>query len=244
MKSGRFPASRAFRTGAALLLALSAGGVRAENDPYRSRVRGLTDVPYPSYQGDRCTTIDAPRTVVWGVLTDAARSGAWLLADADVVPMGARLKKGSSLAKGEVLVLSVDTKEGPRNVELTVLVSVENQLLALAVTKDDDVITRGTANLIYTFVLEEPEKGKTDLYWASHYDSDSPLAAAVSPLKGGKRRFAARVEHGLLVLWGMAEAAGALETTGGLPVPPPVVRGNTPTPTPRPTPPKRPRRRY
>ena len=41
----------------------------------------------------------------------------------------------------DVLALRTQTKDGPRTVELTVLVSVPEQILALAVTKDDDVIS-------------------------------------------------------------------------------------------------------
>jgi uncharacterized protein YndB with AHSA1/START domain len=224
-----------------LVLALAALSARAENDPYRIRVRGLTDVPYPSYQGDRCTTIHAPKDVVWNILTDPAHAGEWLLTDLEnVTPMSARFRKGTSLAKGEVLLLSVDTKQGPRTVELTVLVAVPDQLLALAVTKDDDVISPGAANLIYTFLLEEPEPGSTDLYWATHYDSDSPLAAAVSPLKGGKRRYLARAERGLLVLWGLGEAEEARLTSS--PTPPPAPPRAS-SPTPKPTPKKRPRKK-
>ena len=189
-KTRRSAANRLVVVSGALALALAAAApADAQYDPYKARVRGLTETPYPSYQGDRCTTIDAPRAEVWKVLTSPERAADWLLTDVDVVVVSARLKKGSSLDKGEVLVLGVDTKEGPRAAEVTVLVAIENQLLALAVTKDDaEVISPGATSLIYTFVLEEPEKGKTDLYWATHYDSDSPLAAAVSPLKRGKKR--------------------------------------------------------
>jgi len=122
-----------------------------------------------------------------------------------------------------------------------VLAAVPGQLLALSVTKDDDVISPGAANLIYTFLLEEPVPGKTDLYWATHYDSDSPLAAAVSPLKGGKRRYGVRSEHGLLVLWGLAEAAEHLQ---GAPseTPSSVKPATAASPTPRPTPKKKARK--
>jgi len=225
----------------ALFASAAAGAARADNDTYRMRVRGLTDVPYPSYQGDRCTTIEGSREAVWKILTNPRWASQWLLTDLDaVVPLSAKLKKGSALTKGEVLVLGVETKDGPRTVELTVLVAVENQLLALAVTKDDDVISPGAANLIYTFVLETPEAGKTDLYWATHYDSDSPLAAAFSPLKGGKRRYEARVERGLLVLWGLSEASVSLEKLRA--AAPPAVRPAAPTATPTPSK-KRPRRK-
>src|SRR5262249_11788032 len=122
----------------------------------------------------------------------------------------ARYKKAPTATKGDVLVLTANTKNGPRTIELTVLVSVERQLLAFAVTKDDDVMAHGVANLIYTFLLEEPVPGATDLYWATHYDADSPLSAVVSPLKG-RRRYTDRAGEGLLALWGLTTAARELE---------------------------------
>jgi len=231
-KSRRPPANRLFRAAAAVLFAAAAAGAaRADNDTYRMRIRGLTDVPYPSYQGDRCTTIEGSREAVWQILTNPRWASQWLLTDLEgVVPLSSKLKKGSALTKGEVLVLGVETKDGPRTVELTVLVAVENQLLALAVTKDDDVISPGAANLIYIYVPETTEKGKTDLYWATHYESDSPLAAAFAPLKGGKRRDEVRVERGLLVLWGLSEASVSLVKLRA--AAPPAVRPAPPTPTP------------
>jgi uncharacterized protein YndB with AHSA1/START domain len=195
---------------ALLCLGLLSHAARAETDPYKLRVRGRTDVQYPSYQGDRCTTIDAPKEAVWSVLVSPAHAAEWLLAGLDVTPLSAHYKKGRVAVKGDVLVLSANTKQGPRSIELTVLVSVENQLLAFAVTKDDDVMAPGVANLIYTFVLEEASSGATDLYWATHYDASSPLSAVVSPLKG-RRRYTNRAGEGLLTLWGLTTASEELE---------------------------------
>jgi len=235
-KRRRRSANRAFGAAAGLVLLAALGRTAsAENDPYKVRVRGRTDVPYPSFQGDRCTTIEAPRDIVWSLLVTPEHVTEWLLVGLDVVPISTRYKKGSGGTKGDVLAISADTKEGPRTLELTTLVAVENQLLAVAVTKDDEFLAAGVTNLIYTFVLEDAGHGKTDLYWATHYDADSPLSALSSPLKG-RRRQKNRAEPGLLVLWGLGEAAGgsaaesraAAEAATRAPAP-------RPTPTPRPT---------
>lgn len=200
-----------------LVLTLGAGRALAQNDPYRTRVRGLTEVPYPSFQGAVCTTVEAPRALVWEVLTSSDRAAQWLLTDLDgVTPVsGSYKKKGDTVGKDDVVLMTVETAEGVRNVELKVIAAAEGQLLAFAVTKDDGIIAPGAANLIYTFVLEDAGPGKTDVYWATHYDSNSPLAAISSPL-GGKRRFATRVERGLLVLKALTEARASL------PPPPPL----------------------
>jgi hypothetical protein len=215
----------------------------AENDPYKIRVRGRTDVPYPSFQGDRCTTIDAARDVVWSLLVTPEHVTEWLLVGLDVVPISARYKKGSGGTKGDVLAISADTKEGPRTLELTTLVAVENQLLAVMVTKDDEILAAGVTNLIYTLVLEDAGHGRTDLYWATHYDADSPLSALSSPLKGS-RRHKNRAEPGLLVLWGLGEAAGghAVESRESAEAAARAQAARPRAPTPRPTPRKRPKR--
>ncbi|MEO6325797.1 MAG: hypothetical protein ABIT01_06165 [Thermoanaerobaculia bacterium] len=185
---------------------LWSGSAAAQNDLYYNRVRGLTDVPFPSFQGAECTTIKAPRALVWRVLVSPGPAGTWLLADLDnVVPRGARYKKGFVASKDDVLTITSEVLNGPRTTELRVLATIPERVLTLAVTKDDDVIAHDIANLIYTFVLESNPDGSTDLYWATHYDPSSPFAAAFSGIGSKKSRL--HSEKGLLVFKGLAEAA-------------------------------------
>lgn len=224
-----------------ILSAALAGGAEAQVDTYKARVRGLTTRPYPSFQGDRCTTIDAPKDVVWDVLLSPRNATDWLLADIeDVIPLGARWQKGTGSSKGDVLALSVTTPVGQRSVDLTVLASVPGQLLALEVTKDDGVISPGVTDLVYTFVLESKGPKTTELYWATHFDSDSPLSAAMSALKGGQKRYASRAERGLMALWGLATAAAELNVE---PPPLPSGVGKPQKAAPKPAPKRRPKRR-
>lgn len=200
----------------AILLALllpttfAAQSALAQKDLYYNRVRGLTDVPYPSFQGAECITIQAPRKIVWRVLVAPGPAGDWLLADLDnVIPRGGRYKKGFVAAKDDVLTISSEVLNGPRSTELRVLAVLPEHVLALAVTKDDDVIAHDIANLIYTFVLDANIDGSTDLYWATHYDPSSPFAAAFSGIGSKKSRL--RSEKGLLILKALAEAAATMK---------------------------------
>ena len=59
-------AGQAMKAGDVVLVVLAAVGLTScgsvkSLDPYGARMRGLTDVPYPAYQGADCTTIAAPR---------------------------------------------------------------------------------------------------------------------------------------------------------------------------------------
>jgi hypothetical protein len=193
-----------------VLAIFSARPAPAQNDLYYNRVRGLTDVPYPSFQGAECTTIQAPRKLVWRLLISPGPAGAWLLADLDnVVPRGGRYKKGFVATKDDILTITSEVLNGPRSTELRVLAMIPEHVLALAVTKDDDVIAHDIANLIYTFVLEPNPDGSTDLYWATHYDPSSPFAAALSGI--GARRSRLKSEKGLLIVKALAEAAATMK---------------------------------
>jgi uncharacterized protein YndB with AHSA1/START domain len=191
-------------------LLLSSGIAAAQGDPFAARARGLTDYRYPTYQGVECTTIAAPRELVYRVLIGPETAGDWLLADLPMVAFrNAHYRKGPAATKGDALILTADTPQGIRNVELKVLFAVPPRALALAVTKDEEVISPSVDNLTDTFVLEETPDGQTDLWWATHYDPDSPLAAALSGF-GGARRYKSRVQAGLLVLKALAETAAAM----------------------------------
>ena len=193
-----------------VLPVFSAGTALAQKDLYYNRVRGLTDVPYPSFQGAECITIQAPRKLVWRVMVSPGPAGDWLLADLDnVVPRGGKYKKGFVDTKDDVLTINSEVLNGPRSTELRVLATLPEHVLAFAVTKDDDVIAHDIANLIYTFVLESNSDGSTDLYWATHYDPSSPFAAALSGIGSKKSRL--RSEKGLLTLKALSEAAATMK---------------------------------
>lgn len=196
-----------------LLFALSTGcwalGAAAQNDPFYARVRGLTDAPYPSFQGSDCTTIKAPRPLVWRVLTAPAPAGNWLLAELNnVVPRGGRYKNGFAASKNDVLTIQEETLDGPRSSDFRVLVAEPERILSLTVIKDDDVMSHDLTKLTYTLFLESNPDGSTDVTWATHYDPSSPFAAVLSGV--GSKRIRIRREMGLLVLKALSEAAASM----------------------------------
>lgn len=200
-----------------LLAALLAFYPGAQNDPFYARVRGLTDRPYPSFQGYECATIPAPRPVVYRLLAAPDRAAEILLAGLpNVLPRGAHYRKERTATKGDVLTLSADTLRGARQIELTVVAAIPGRLLAFAVTHDDGVMTTDVTELIDSFLLESNPDGTTDVYWANHYDPSSPFAAALGPLRE-TRRYRQRRETGLLVIEGLARAAALVP--GGPPLP-------------------------
>jgi len=181
-------------------------------DPYVARARLLTRVPYPPFQGDDCMTIAAPRSTVWKILAAPEHVDDILLADLlNVVPSGARYRKVWTAGKDAVLVLDAITMGGPRSAELTVLAAAPGELLAFRLTKASEELTDvGLAQLTWTFLVEERPDGTTDVAWASHYDSDSPFAAAVLSM-GGKKKQQTRRQAGLLILKALAEAAASMK---------------------------------
>jgi uncharacterized protein YndB with AHSA1/START domain len=181
-------------------------------DPYGARVRMLTKVPYPAFQGDDCITIAARRAIVWKLLAAPEHMDEILLADLpNVVPSGAHYQKVWTAQKDAVLVLDAITLGGPRNAELTVLAAVPGELLAFRLTKASEELTDvGMAQLTWTFLVEERPDGTTDVAWASHYDADSPFAAAVLSMSSKKKQQSRR-QAGLLTLRSLAEAAASMK---------------------------------
>jgi uncharacterized protein YndB with AHSA1/START domain len=178
----------------------------AQIDPFYARVRGLTDRPYASFQGFDCTTVHAPREVVFRILASPDRAAQILLAGLpNVVPRGASYRKNAMATKGEVLTLTADTLTGSRKIEMSVVAVVPGHLLSFVVTSDPQVLAKDVTDLFDTFTLESNADGTTDVYWANHYDPSSPFMAALGPLAG--RRFRVRRETGLLVLEGLGRAS-------------------------------------
>ncbi len=163
---------------------------RAEQDPWSARVRALSDVPLATFQGVDCVSIRAPRDIVWRLLVAPEYAAAWFFADSPKLkPRGARYKKGPTAEKGDVLLLEATTSEGPRHLDLSVIVAAPPDILSFLVRSDDaDLVEKGIERLSYTFGLESLPDGVTDLTLASHYDSDSPFAALLSPAAARHQR--------------------------------------------------------
>ena len=155
----------------------------AEHDPWSARVRALSDVPLATFQGVDCVSIHAPRAIVWRLLVAPEYAAAWFFADSPKLkPRGARYKKGPTAEKGDVLLLEATTSEGPRHLDLSVIVAAPPDILSFLVRSDDaGLLDKGIERLSFTFGLEALPAGVTDLALASHYDSDSPFAAILSP---------------------------------------------------------------
>jgi uncharacterized protein YndB with AHSA1/START domain len=176
--------SRGLRVVAAAfaLVCLLSTPVRAEQDPWSARVRGLSDTPFATFQGMECVSVHAPRSVVWRLLVAPEYAATWFFAGSPrLKPHGARYKHGPTAETGDVLSLEATTSEGPRHVELLVTVAAPPDLLSFLVRSDDaDLLDRGIEQLSFTFGLESVPDGVTDLYLVSHYDSNSPFAAILS----------------------------------------------------------------
>jgi hypothetical protein len=171
-------------------LSLLSGQARAEQDPWSSRVRALSDTPLGTFQGVDCVSIRAPRDIVWRLLVAPEYAATWFFADSPKLKArGARYKKGPTAEKGDVLSLEAMTSEGPRHLDLLVLVAAPPDLLSFLVRSDDaDLLDKGLERLSFTFYLESPPNGVTDLALASHYDSDSPFSALLSPAAARRQR--------------------------------------------------------
>jgi len=195
---------RSFQTLALLVLATSALAT-AQPDPFYGRVRGLVSGPYPSLRGADCLAIDASPDVVFRILIAPERAAQWLLAAVpDVVPRKARYRRGPTASAGETLTLDVDLVEGPRKIELTVLAVIPGQLVSLRITKDDAGVASGLSSLTHTLYVEKDGNGGSDLWWANHYDPETPFAAVSSLGAAGLKE---RREAGLRYLKAIAEAA-------------------------------------
>lgn len=156
---------------------------RAQQDPWSARVRALSDTPLATFQGVDCVSIHASRSIVWRLLVAPEYAAAWFFADSPKLkPRGAHYKKGPTAEKGDVLSLEATTSEGPRHLDLSVIVAAPPDMLSFLVRSDEaDILDRGIERLSFTFGLESVPNGVTDLYLASHYDSNSPFAAILSP---------------------------------------------------------------
>jgi hypothetical protein len=155
---------------------------RAQQDPWSARVRTLSDTPLATFQGVDCVSIHAPRSIVWRLLVAPEYAAAWFFADSPKLqPRGAHYKKGPTPEKGDVLSLEATTSEGPRHLDLSVLVAAPPDMLSFLVRSDEaELLDRGIERVSFTFGLESVPNGLTDLYLASHYDSNSPFAAILS----------------------------------------------------------------
>jgi uncharacterized protein YndB with AHSA1/START domain len=146
-------------------------------------VGALPDIPLATFQGADCISIHAPRSIVWQLLVAPDYAATWFLADLPKLkPRGARYKSGLTAQTGDVLSLEATTSDGPRHVDLSVIVAAPPDLLTLLVRSDQaDILNSGFEQLSFTFRLESVPNGVTDLYLASHYDSNSPFSAILSP---------------------------------------------------------------
>lgn len=178
MATSRWPFSAGL-----LAVCLVPGLARAQNDPWAARVRARSDTALATFQGVSCVSIHAPRALVWRLLVAPEYAAKWFFAGVpNVLPHGARYKRGPTAEKGDMLTLEATTLEGPRHLDLTVLAAAPGQLLSFLVRSDDAyLLDKGIEKLSLTFVLDTPVDGTTDLYLAMHYDPDSPFSAILSP---------------------------------------------------------------
>lgn len=199
------------RAVAALVSVVIAAAARADVDPWAMRVRARSDTPLATFQGVDCVSIRAPRAIVWRLLVAPEYAAQWFFAGvSDLLPRGARYKKGPTADKGDVLQLEATTLSGPRHLDLTVLAAVPGELLSFLVRSDDaDLLVRGVERLSLTFVLDATADGTTDLYLAMHYDSDSPFSAMLSP--AAVRRQHERRQASLAMFQVLAEEAARLK---------------------------------
>jgi uncharacterized protein YndB with AHSA1/START domain len=194
--------SRRLFAAAAASLCLLSPSARAQHDQWSSRVRALSDVPLATFQGADCVSIQAPRAVVWRLLVAPEYAATWFFADSpDLKARGARYKKGPTAERGDVLTLEATTSEGPRHLDLAVIVAAPPDLLSFLVRSDEaDLLEKGLERLSFTFSLESLPDGVTDLTVASHYDSDSPFAAILSPAAARRQRERRRAILGMVRL--------------------------------------------
>lgn len=171
-------------------LALLSAPVNGEQDPWSARVRALSDVPLATFQGADCVSIQAPRAIVWRLLVAPEYAATWFFADSpNLTPRGARYKKGPTADRGDTLTLEATTSEGPRHLDLSVIVATPPDILSFLVRADEaNLLERGVERISFTFALESFPNGVTDLTLASHYDSDSPFAAILSPAAARRQR--------------------------------------------------------
>jgi uncharacterized protein YndB with AHSA1/START domain len=196
---------------AALASVLLAAGGRADVDPWAARVRARSETRLATFQGVDCVSIRAPAAIVWRLLVAPEHAAKWFFAGVpDLLPRGARYKKGPTAEKDDVLLLEATTLNGPRHLDLTVLAAAPGELLSFLVRSDDaDLLEKGIEHLSLTFVLVAMPDGITEVYLAMHYDSDSPFSAILSP--AAVRRQHERRRASLVVFQLLAEEAARLK---------------------------------
>jgi uncharacterized protein YndB with AHSA1/START domain len=193
------------------ILALAAGGASAQQpDPLTTRLRNATETPIATFQGAECISIDAPKTVVWRLLVGPETASTWLLAGVpNVVPRRARYGKGPTASKGDVLSIDATTADGPRRIDLSVIAYQPGEVLSFLLKSDDaDLLDAKVESLTLSFFVDARPDGTTDLTWASHYDSDSPFSALLSPTYARARH--ARRLSALRMFKAIAEEAANL----------------------------------
>lgn len=166
----------------ALASLFSAPG-RAQENRWSELARALSNSPLASFQGVDCVSIHAPRSIVWRLLVAPEYAAAWFFADLPKLkPRGAHYRNGPTAEKGDVLSLEAETSDGARHVDLSVIVAAPPNILTFLVRSDEAAILNGGIDrLSFTFGLDSVPNGVTDLYLVSHYDSNSPFAAILSP---------------------------------------------------------------
>ncbi|MGA7992712.1 MAG: SRPBCC family protein [Thermoanaerobaculia bacterium] len=193
------------------LATLAARAASAQQpDPWSTRLRSYTDTPIAAFQGAECVSIHAPKSVVWRLLVGPETVSTWLLAGVpDVVPRRASYGKALTAAKGLVLSIDVTTVDGPRRLDLTVIAAQPGEVLSFLLKSDDaDLLDARVERLTISFFVEGRPDGTTDVTWASHYDSDSPFSALLSPTYVRPRR--ARRLSALHLFKAIAEEAARL----------------------------------
>jgi uncharacterized protein YndB with AHSA1/START domain len=193
------------------VFALAAGCASAQTpDPLSTRLRTFTDTPIATFQGAECVSINAPKAIVWRLLVGPETVSTWLLTGVpNVVPRRARYAKGLTASKGDVLSIDATTAEGPRRIDLTVIAYQPGEVLAFLLKSDAaDLIDAKVESLTLSFFIDARPDGTTDVAWASHYDSDSPFSALLSPAYAPRRR--ARRISALNMFKAIAEHAALL----------------------------------
>ena len=134
----------------------------------------------------------------------------WLLSGIpNVVPRRAHYGKGLTASKGDVLSIDATTVEGPRRIDLSVIVYQPGEVLSLLLKSDDgDLLDAKVERLTLSFFVDGRPDGTTDVTWASHFDADSPFSALLSPTYAGRRH--ARRLSALNLFKAIAETAALL----------------------------------
>jgi hypothetical protein len=162
----------------------------AQENRWTDLVRALSDTPLATFQGVDCISIHAPRSIVWRLLVGPEYAATWFFAGSTrLKPRSAHYRKGPTAEEGDVLSLEATTPQGPRHVDLSVVVAAPPEMLSFRVISDEaEILDSGITHLSFTFGLEPVPNGVTDLYLVSNYDPNSPFEAILSPEVDRHRR--------------------------------------------------------